>query len=63
MQPLAAPIDVAVIGKLAQHAFERRPVGILGAERARDLARAHLAGVLADEGEKLLARGEGACVS
>ena len=58
MQPLSAPLDVALVGELAQHALERRAVGILGAEGARDLARADLAGVLADEGEKLLARGE-----
>ena len=57
MQPLAPPLDVTLFGELAQHALERRPVGILGAERACDLARAHLAGVLADEGKKLLARG------
>jgi hypothetical protein len=44
MQPLALPLDVAAVGEFAQHALERRPVGILGAERARDLARADLAG-------------------
>ena len=33
-------------------------VGILGAEGARDLARADVAGLLADEGEELLARGK-----
>ena len=59
MQPLAALLDVSVVGEFAQHALERRAVGILGAEGARDLARADLAGVLANEGEKLLARGEG----
>ena len=59
MQPLAPPLDVAFVGKFAQHALERRPVGILGAECARDLARADFAGVLADEGKQLFARGKG----
>jgi hypothetical protein len=59
MQSLLSPLDVTGIGKLAQHAIECRPVGILGAKGARDLARAYLAGAFADEGEKLLAGGEG----
>ena len=63
MQPLSPPFDVTAFGKFAQHALERGAVGILGAERAGDLARADLAGALADEGEELLARGQGGCVS
>ena len=59
MQPFAPPLDMAFIGEFAQHAIERGAVGILGAEGARDLARADLAAALADEGEKLLARGQG----
>ena len=43
VQALAPAIDVAVIGKLAQHAVERGAVGILGAEGFGDLARATLA--------------------
>src|SRR5271156_6406937 len=59
MQPLALAIDLARLGKLAQHPVERGAVGILGAEGARDLARANLAAALADEGGKLLAGGQG----
>ena len=58
MQALAALVDVAFVGEFAQHAVERRAVGVLGAEGAGDLARADLAAALADEGDKLLARGE-----
>ena len=53
------PLDVAVVGEFAQHVLELGAVGVLGAEFARDLAGADLAGALADEGEMLLARGEG----
>ena len=59
MQPLAMPLDAAAIRQLAQHALEFRPIGILRAKCARDFARADLAGVLADKGKKLLARGQG----
>ena len=55
MQPLAPPVDQAFVGKFAQHAVERRAVGVLGAERARDLARADLAAAFADEGDQLVA--------
>ena len=44
VQPFAPAVDVAFVGKFAQHAFERGAVGILGAEGARDFARADLAG-------------------
>src|ERR1700733_14819206 len=59
MQPLPVPLDVAALGQLAQHVLERRAIGVLGAKGARDLAGADIAGTLADELEKLLARGEG----
>ena len=58
VQPLSSPLDVTAFGQFAQHVLERGTVGILGAERAGDLAGADIAGALADEGEKLLARGE-----
>src|SRR5215468_4637260 len=59
MQLLAAALDAALVGKLAQHALERGAIGILQAERARDLAGADLAGLLADEGEKVVFGGKG----
>ena len=55
VQAFAAPIDDAFVAKLSQHAIERRAVRVLGAERARDLARADLAATFADEGDKLFA--------
>ena len=58
MQALAAPVDQAFVGNFAQHAVERRAVGVLGAECARDLARADFAAAFADEGDKLLAGGK-----
>src|SRR5271156_2321193 len=60
MQPLTLPIDATFLGEFAQHAIERRPVRILGAEGARDLARADFAGALANKDEEFLARGKGA---
>ena len=59
MQLLAAALDRAFVGKLAQHALERGAVGILQAEGARDLAGADLAGLLADEGEEVVFGGSG----
>ena len=58
VQALAQTIDLACVGKLAQHAIERGAVGVLGAKRARDLARANLAAALTDKGDKLLAGGQ-----
>src|SRR5579862_4918621 len=58
VQPFAQTIDLARVGKLAQHAIERGAVGVLGAKRARDLARANLAAALTDKGDKLLAGGQ-----
>ena len=54
MQLLAAALDAAFVGKLAQHALEVGAVGVLHAEGARDLAGADLAGMLADEGEDVV---------
>ena len=45
VQLLAAALDHAVVGELAQHALERGAVGVLQAEGARDLAHADLAGL------------------
>src|SRR5271155_416355 len=59
MQSLSALLDMPAFGEFAQHALERRAVGILGAESLGDLARAHLTATLADEGQEFLTRGEG----
>ena len=59
MQLLAAALDAAFVGQFAQHALERGAVGVLQPEGAGDLARADLAGLLADEGEDLFLGGEG----
>ena len=59
VQLLAAALDAAFVGELAQHALERGAVGVLQAEGARDLARADLAGLLADEGEEVVFGGKG----
>ena len=59
MQFLAAALDHAFVGELAQHVLERGAVGVLQAEGAGDLAGADLAGLLADEGEKVVFGGEG----
>jgi hypothetical protein len=49
MQPFPVPFDVTAFGQIAEHALEFGAVGVLGAESAGDLARADIAGVLADE--------------
>jgi hypothetical protein len=59
MQPLSAPFNVTAFGQIAQHALELGAVGIFGAEGAGDLACADIARTLADESQKLVARGEG----
>src|SRR5580658_831039 len=59
MQALSALFDVPAVGEFAQHLLERSAVGILGAERAGYLARADLAGVLANKSQKLFARRKG----
>ena len=43
------PFDVTAFGQIAEHALEFGAVGVLGAESAGDLARADIAGALADE--------------
>ena len=58
VQLLAPPLDLALVGKLAQHVLERGAVVVLQAEGARDLAHAGLALVRADEGEDVFAGGE-----
>jgi hypothetical protein len=58
MQFLAPALDQSIVGKFAQHALERRAVGILEAEGARDLAGADLAGRLADKREEGFFGGE-----
>ena len=42
-------LDMTAFGQIAQHALEFGAVGVLGAESAGDLARADIAGALADE--------------
>ena len=59
MQLLAAALDAALVGQLPQHALERGAVGVLQAEGARELARADLSGLLADEGDEVVFGGEG----
>ena len=49
MQPFPVPFDVTAFGQIAEHALEFGAVGVLGAESAGDLARADIAGALADE--------------
>ena len=58
VQPLVAALDVAFVFEFTQQAFQIGAVGILGAERARDLAGADLAGAAADEGEQFLLGGK-----
>ena len=58
VQLLAAALDLAFVGELAQHALELDAVGILHAEGARDFAGADLAGLLADEGEEVVFGGK-----
>ena len=59
VQLLAALLDRAFVGELAQQALELGAHGVLQAEGARDLAGADFAGVLADEGEEFCLGGEG----
>ncbi len=56
---LAALLDMALVGEVAQHLFEGGAVRILEAEGAGDFAGADLAGFLADEGEQVFLAGEG----
>jgi len=59
VQLLAAALDCTLFGELAQHALERRAVGVFQSEGAGDFAGADLAGRLADEGEEVVFGGEG----
>ena len=58
VQFLAPFLDGALVLKVAQHVTQRSAVGVLQAERARDLAHAGLALVRADEGDNVFAGGE-----
>ena len=51
VQLLAALLDRAFVGEIAQHALEFGARGVLQAEGAGDFAGADLAGAFADEGE------------
>jgi hypothetical protein len=53
MQLLAPGFDPALVGEFAQQALELGAAVVLEIEGARDLARADLSGLLADEGEHL----------
>ena len=55
MQLLAPAFDRARVGEAAHHLAQRRAVGVLQPEGARDLAHAGLAFVRADEGENIFA--------
>ncbi len=58
MQLLAPALDRAIVGEAAHHLAQRRAVGILQPEGARDLAHAGLAFVRADEGDNVFAGGK-----
>jgi hypothetical protein len=55
VQLLAPALDLALIGELAQHAFERGAIIVLQAEGARNLACPDLSGLAADEGDNVVA--------
>src|SRR5262249_3674369 len=59
VQLLAAPLDAAIVGELAQHALERDAVGVFHVEGASNLARPDLALLGGDKGEEILLGGEG----
>jgi len=54
MQLAASLFETTFIGQVAQQALERDTVGVFEVEGAGDLAGANLAGLLADESEKLV---------
>jgi hypothetical protein len=54
VQLLVAALDLAVVGELPEHTLEHSSIGVLQAEGAGDLASADFAGLLADEGEKVV---------
>ena len=51
--------DAAFVGQFAQHALQLDAAVVLQIEGAGDLARADLAGLVADEGEDFFLAGEG----
>ena len=59
MQLLALGFDAAFVGQFAQHALQLDAAVVLQIEGAGDLARADLAGLVADEGEDFFLAGEG----
>ena len=61
VQFLAAFLDRATVGEVAQHALEFGTHGVLEAEGAGDFAGANFAGLLADEGENVSLGGKGGC--
>ena len=54
MQLLALAFDPAFVGELPEHGVQARPVGVLQAEGARQLARADPAVLRRDEGEHVV---------
>src|SRR5262249_23538341 len=57
---LAVPaLDLAVVSHLAQHGLQNVTIATLDAERARDLALAHLAFTRADECQDIFLGGKG----
>ncbi len=61
MQFLPSFLDGALVGHIAQQAFEIRAQRIFQPECARDFARADFSGLVADEGEYLGFGREGGC--
>ena len=51
----AGALDLAFGGEFAQHAVERRAVGVFRAECARDFARADIATAFADKRDQFVA--------
>ena len=49
LQLFSPALDMALVGKLGKHAFERNSINIFKAERAGDFARSDLGGLAADE--------------
>jgi hypothetical protein len=56
---LAALLDAAFVGEVAQHGLERGTVCILEPEGTGDLTGADVAGFLADEGKHVFFAGKG----
>ena len=56
---LAVLLDVAFVGEVAQHGFQRGAVCVLEPEGTGDFTGADLAGFLADEGKHVFFAGKG----